>query len=181
MAQSVSSRAAFTLPLPLFPRLIAWYLSKEGAQSSSLLSQLLGLTHTWRATLLSWSPIGGRSVTLAPRLDPKNWDVVLLGGAMGSLFSFCQCIISPKLGQRESAFCLAVYPLTIVSDRYGRKKVLVATMMGNILSAVIWLRSTSFVSLHGASVGSADRAGFVSAVPGGRRSERRQCTAQHVS
>jgi hypothetical protein len=31
----------------------------------------------------------------------KNWDVVLLGGAMGSLFSFCQCFISPWLGARE--------------------------------------------------------------------------------
>ena len=33
----------------------------------------------------------------------------------------------------------------IVSDRYGRKKVLLATMFGNILSAIVWLRSTSFV------------------------------------
>jgi MFS family permease len=36
--------------------------------------------------------------------------------------------------------------LTVVSDRYGRKKVLLATMTGNILSAVVWLRSTTFVS-----------------------------------
>jgi MFS family permease len=38
------------------------------------------------------------------------------------------------------------FGLTKVSDRYGRKNVLIATMMGNILSAIIWLRSTSFVS-----------------------------------
>lgn len=35
--------------------------------------------------------------------------------------------------------------LMVVSDRYGRKKVLLATMTGNILSAVVWLRSTTFV------------------------------------
>lgn len=34
-----------------------------------------------------------------------------------------------------------------VSDRYGRKNILLATMVGNILSAVVWLRSTSFVCL----------------------------------
>lgn len=32
-----------------------------------------------------------------------------------------------------------------VSDRFGRKKVLLATMTGNILSALVWLRSTTFV------------------------------------
>lgn len=32
-----------------------------------------------------------------------------------------------------------------VSDTYGRKKVLLMTMLGNILSAAIWLRSTTFV------------------------------------
>jgi MFS family permease len=34
----------------------------------------------------------------------------------------------------------------IVSDKYGRKKILLATMVGNIVSAAIWLRSTTFVS-----------------------------------
>lgn len=37
----------------------------------------------------------------AGRSGGKNWDVVLLGGAMGSLFSLCQCIISPWLGGRK--------------------------------------------------------------------------------
>lgn len=32
-----------------------------------------------------------------------------------------------------------------MSDKYGRKKVLLATMVGNIVSAAIWLRSTTFV------------------------------------
>jgi hypothetical protein len=79
------------------------------------------------------------------RVGEKNWDVVLLGGAMGSLFSFCQCLISPSLGSCES--CFGDGAEVPVSDRYGRKKVLLATMTGNLLSAVVWLRSTTFVSV----------------------------------
>jgi hypothetical protein len=85
--------------------------------------------------------VGGQD---SMRVGGKNWDVVLLGGAMGSLFSFCQCLISPSLGSCES-FC-GDGAENSVSDRYGRKKVLLATMTGNLLSAVVWLRSTTFVS-----------------------------------
>ncbi|KAG8952585.1 hypothetical protein FRC00_006667 [Tulasnella sp. 408] len=42
------------------------------------------------------------------------------------------CIISPHLGH--------------LSDKYGRKPVLLATMIGNVLSAVVWIQSTSFAS-----------------------------------
>ncbi len=86
----------------------------------------------------------------------KKWDVVLLGGAMGSIFSLCQCVISPFLGARKcSRIETSVYILSradtsmgdyIVSDKYGRRPVLLATMIGNIVSAGIWLQSTSFVS-----------------------------------
>ncbi|OCF75012.1 hypothetical protein I204_03860 [Kwoniella mangroviensis CBS 8886] len=117
---------AFTIPLPLFPRLTAWYLQLDSSPDS-LLSKLLWMSRKWRATLLSFS-----SNTQLSDVGKKEWDVVLLGGAMGSLFSFCQCLISPWLGS--------------LSDKYGRKKVLLATMMGNMLSALIWIQSTSFAS-----------------------------------
>ncbi|WWC68605.1 uncharacterized protein I206_102535 [Kwoniella pini CBS 10737] len=117
---------AFTIPLPLFPRLTAWYL-KLDSSSTSLLSQLLFLSRKWRSILLSYN--GSESIS---DNGNKQWDIVLLGGLMGSLFSFCQCIISPWLGR--------------LSDKYGRKKILLATMLGNILSAVIWIQSTSFAS-----------------------------------
>ncbi|KAK8861595.1 hypothetical protein IAR55_002418 [Kwoniella newhampshirensis] len=120
---------AFTIPLPLFPRLTAWYLVRDSSPSS-LLSRLLALSRSWRATLLSFSS----QADVASKLldDKKNWDVVLLGGAMGSLFSFCQCLISPWLGR--------------LSDKYGRKRILLITMSGNIISAAIWIQSTSFAS-----------------------------------
>ncbi|WVQ74631.1 hypothetical protein IAR50_004232 [Cryptococcus sp. DSM 104548] len=121
---------AFTIPLPLFPRLIEWYLAKD-TSPASLISRSLAFCSSIRSTIHSLQPA---SVSAATSINKgsKNWDVVLLGGMMGSLFSFCQCIISPWLGR--------------LSDRFGRRKVLLATMMGNILSAAIWIQSTSFES-----------------------------------
>ena len=52
--------------------------------------------------------------------------------------------------------------LKSVSDRYGRKKVLLATMTGNLLSAVVWLRSTTFVS---AETRTELRIGYIPALP----------------
>lgn len=51
---------------------------------------------------------------------------------MGSVFSTLQFIVSPWIGS--------------LSDKYGRKKVLLITMIGNIASAVIWIQSTTFAS-----------------------------------
>jgi MFS family permease len=42
-------------------------------------------------------------------------DTVLLGGALGSLFSILQCIASPIIGR--------------ASDRWGRRKTLLVTMV----------------------------------------------------
>ncbi|OCF43363.1 hypothetical protein I317_02801 [Kwoniella heveanensis CBS 569] len=128
---------AFTIPLPLFPRMIAWYRTVDSLLPSpqrerSLLNRLLSSARYFRSTLLSFAVAKG-SFAQKEYGAHENWDIVLLGGAMGSLFSLCQCIISPWLGR--------------LSDKYGRKKVLLATMMGNILSAVIWIQSTSFSSL----------------------------------
>ena len=46
--------------------------------------------------------------------NPK-WDLVLLGGALGSLYSFLQFVASPFIG----AF----------SDKYGRRNTLLVTMV----------------------------------------------------
>lgn len=51
---------------------------------------------------------------------------------MGSVFSTLQFLVSPRIGS--------------LSDRYGRKRVLLVTMIGNILSALVWLQSTTFAS-----------------------------------
>ncbi|CAG8480338.1 9913_t:CDS:2 [Gigaspora margarita] len=107
---------AFTIILPLFPRLLQDYREREG-DDTTLLSWSLHQIYIFKQL------IGGESK------NPK-WDLVLLGGALGSLYSFLQFVASPFIGT--------------LSDRYGRRNILLATMIGNILSTLIWLFSKSF-------------------------------------
>lgn len=111
---------AFTIPLPLFPRIIEWYTLRESSDPRGFLSQTLGGIRAVRSLLYK------------PGAQSQRWDVVLLGGLMGSIFSGLQFFVSPKIGA--------------LSDKYGRKRVLLATMVGNILSALVWMKSTSFSS-----------------------------------
>lgn len=111
---------AFTIPLPLFPRIIEWYTKRESSDPSGFLSQTLGFVS------------GVRGVLYKPTANPQRWDIVLLGGLMGSVFSALQWFVSPYIGS--------------LSDKYGRKRVLLITMIGNVLSAVVWIQSTSFAS-----------------------------------
>jgi len=67
----------------------------------------------------------------------SRFDITLLGGLLGSTFSFCQFLISPFLGT--------------LSDRYGRKKVLMGSMVGNLISAALWLGSGDSFGIYSAS------------------------------
>jgi len=111
---------AFTIPLPLFPRIIEWYTKRESSDPSGFLPRTLYLVSAVRGLLYK------------PTSNPQRWDVVLLGGLMGSVFSMLQWFVSPYIGT--------------LSDKYGRKRVLLVTMIGNILSALIWVKSTTFAS-----------------------------------
>jgi MFS family permease len=111
---------AFTIPLPLFPRIIDWYTQRESSDPRGFLSFTLRNVASFR------------SLFYTPGSNPAKWDVVLLGGFMGSVFSALQWFISPRIGS--------------LSDKYGRKRVLLITMIGNILSALVWIQSTSFAS-----------------------------------
>ncbi|KAI9807551.1 MAG: hypothetical protein M1825_005491 [Sarcosagium campestre] len=59
-----------------------------------------------------------------------RYDIVLLGGALGSLFSMLQAIVSPIIGR--------------LSDKYGRRPVLLWSMTGNVLSVTLWVAATDF-------------------------------------
>ncbi|EJD01228.1 MFS, DHA1 sub-family [Fomitiporia mediterranea MF3/22] len=111
---------AFTIPLPLFPRIIEWYTKREASDPNGFLSRTLAVVSGFRSLFINTSKAS------------HKWDVVLLGGFMGSVFSTLQFLVSPHIGA--------------LSDRYGRKKVLLITMAGNILSALVWIQSTSFAS-----------------------------------
>ncbi|KAI1099576.1 MFS general substrate transporter [Jackrogersella minutella] len=110
---------SFTFILPLFPKLLEFYRNSEvgsESQSTSLLAQILGGLNTYKSAFAK--PIDSR------------YDIVLLGGALGSLFSLLQAIASPVIGR--------------LSDKYGRRAALLASMAGNIISVLLWVMAVDF-------------------------------------
>ncbi|KAL8773919.1 MAG: hypothetical protein Q9209_001349 [Squamulea sp. 1 TL-2023] len=109
---------SFTFILPLFPRLLEFYRNLEAADgsSSSVLDRILLGLNAYKRSF---------SRTISDR-----YDIVLLGGALGSLFSLLQAIASPFIGS--------------LSDKYGRRTALLWSMAGNITSVALWVAATDF-------------------------------------
>ncbi|KAL1608195.1 hypothetical protein SLS60_003134 [Paraconiothyrium brasiliense] len=110
---------SFTFILPLFPKLLEFYRDHESAQNHAeptLLARILAGLNAYKNSFAK--PINDR------------YDIVLLGGALGSLFSFLQAIASPIIGT--------------LSDRYGRRTALLWSMTGNVLSVALWVAATDF-------------------------------------
>ncbi|KAM3421374.1 hypothetical protein BST61_g1771 [Cercospora zeina] len=107
---------SFTFILPLFPKLLEFYRNVETQSDSTLLAKVLYGLNAYKNSFVK--PINDR------------YDIVLLGGALGSLFSLCQAIVSPVIG--------------ILSDRYGRRTALLCSMCGNIASVALWCAATDF-------------------------------------
>lgn len=116
--QCLHRQISFTFILPLFPKLLEFYRNLEaphGTSNSILNRILLGLNaykHSFSRTI------------------SDRYDIVLLGGALGSLFSFLQAIASPIIGR--------------LSDKYGRRTALLWSMGGNIASVALWVAATDF-------------------------------------
>ncbi|KAK6340643.1 hypothetical protein TWF696_008967 [Orbilia brochopaga] len=110
---------SFTLILPLFPALLAHYQALEaGYDHPTLLRSTFAQLNAFKAAFSR--PISSR------------FDVVLLGGALGSLFSLLQAFAAPIIGG--------------LSDRYGRRTALLYSMLGNILSVLIWVFAVDFAT-----------------------------------
>lgn len=100
----------FTIILPLLPKILTYYGSGTGVNHDSLYAQTISFVQFIR------------DVTGAP--NDAKWNSVLFGGIIGSLFSFLQFFSSTLCGA--------------ASDRYGRKPVLLFSMIGISLSYAIW-------------------------------------------
>ncbi|RVX72964.1 hypothetical protein B0A52_03317 [Exophiala mesophila] len=106
---------SFTFILPLFPSLLAFYRGLE-THPSSVLNSILHYLNAYKKSFAV--PIN------------EKYDIVLLGGALGSLFSLLQAIASPIIGA--------------ASDKYGRRKALLWSMCGNIASVALWTVAVDF-------------------------------------
>lgn len=105
----------FSIIFPLFPAMLDYYLP-NGAGDGSLLGQFVGqLTH--------WAARSGAE-------DPRLMATVLFGGVLGSLYSILQFIFAPIWGR--------------LSDRVGRRPVLLMTIGGLALSYALWFFAASF-------------------------------------
>ncbi|KAI0204298.1 major facilitator superfamily domain-containing protein [Astrocystis sublimbata] len=109
---------SFTFILPLFPNLLEFYRNSEAGPGSgdTILARILNGLNSYKSAFSR--PIDSR------------YDIVLLGGALGSLFSLLQAVASPVIGH--------------LSDKYGRRTALLASMTGNIVSVLLWVVAIDF-------------------------------------
>ncbi|CAF1004284.1 unnamed protein product [Adineta steineri] len=100
----------FTIILPLLPKILTYYGSQVDANHDTLYHKTMSFVQFIR------------DITGAP--NDAKWNSVLFGGIIGSLFSLLQFFSSTLCG--------------IASDRYGRKSVLLLSMVGISLSYALW-------------------------------------------
>ncbi|KAG0289766.1 hypothetical protein BGZ98_003724, partial [Dissophora globulifera] len=122
---------AFTIILPLFPRLLQFYRDSEHGDQTSLLAWSLTRLTEFQNIIGLNDPHHRHAATDASSVKrPPKMDIVLLGGALGSLFSVLQFVASPIIGK--------------LSDVLGRRRVLLISMLGNLVSCGVWLFASSF-------------------------------------
>lgn len=105
---------SFSIIFPLFPNMLAYYREIEGQ------SGLFGAVYSLllRLTEATASPEG-------------EWGVIVLfGGVLGALYSLLQFVFAPIIGK--------------LSDRFGRKPILILGLSGMLLSHLLWLFAGRF-------------------------------------
>jgi MFS family permease len=106
----------FSIIFPLFPAIIHFYMQGSSGTEGGLLHTLVTFTTEWARN--------------KPELNTDFCSMVLAGGILGSIYSFLQFIFAPIWGR--------------ISDRVGRRPVLLYTLLGTCLSYLIWVFSHSF-------------------------------------
>ncbi len=105
----------FSIIFPLFPAMLDYYLPAEGQ---------IGVF----AWIINWL---GNSTRMGGGVGDSTFLAhVLFGGFLGSLYSLLQFVFAPIWGR--------------LSDRYGRKPILLLTISGNTLGYLLWAFSGSF-------------------------------------
>lgn len=109
----------FSIIFPMFPAMARHYLSVDA--DNLFLSGMMSLISNFQ------------SISLSADGTPQMSTVVLFGGLLGALYSLLQFIAAPIWGG--------------ISDRIGRRPVLLISVFGLFISYVIWFFSGSFTLL----------------------------------
>lgn len=104
---------SFSVIFPLFPRMLDFYLEKDG--HSGFLGELVGLIEKIAGT------------------DARDNLPALFGGVLGSVYGLLQFLATPFWGS--------------LSDRVGRRPVLLVTIAGMAASYFLWFLSGNFTLL----------------------------------
>lgn len=105
---------AFTLILPLLPKILDYYAANDESGCYKLFNDNVQVLQDIIKV-------------------PESHNRVLLAGILGSWFSLLQFISSPILGA--------------ISDKVGRKPILILSMLGSVFSYVIWYASSKNFAL----------------------------------
>ncbi|MFP6766614.1 MAG: MFS transporter, partial [Planctomycetaceae bacterium] len=107
----------FSIIFPLFPDMLEYYLEHDGVDS------LIGRLTSWLQGL------SGTTDSESQRL----YTTALFGGVLGSLYSVLQFIFAPIWGR--------------LSDRTGRRPILLISISGLAIAYVVWAFAGSFLLL----------------------------------
>lgn len=105
----------FSIIFPLFPAILDYYLPNEATETNYLQAVI--------RPIFDLAQSSGHP-------DPKFITTVLFGGILGSIYSILQFIFAPLWGS--------------LSDKHGRKKILLITITGLAISYLIWGFSGNF-------------------------------------
>ncbi len=109
----------FSIIFPMFPAMAKYYLAVDS--DNFFLSGMMNLISSIQ------------TISLASDGTPQMSTVVLFGGLLGALYSLIQFIAAPLWGA--------------ISDRVGRRPVLLISVFGLFVSYVLWIFSGSFTLL----------------------------------
>lgn len=114
----------FSIIFPMFPAMAKYYLEVDS--NNFFLSGMMNLISNIQSTALNADG------------TPQMSTVVLFGGLLGALYSLLQFLAAPVWGA--------------ISDRIGRRPVLLISVFGLFISYVMWIFSGSFTLLIAARV-----------------------------